>query len=880
MRVTSRLKAALAVALIAATVVPVARAQAPLEDTPIPMWIPEGQVSAAVKVGNTLVVGGNFTYVGPPTGPFAIVDGADATNFNTAAGLTGVVTKVVSDGAGGWFAIVAPPDTSGGGTLVRIAADGRKDAGFVPQLSLQSVAALAVDGGRLYVAGTAAVPGAFVPALRALDPATGASLAWVPASVPTNQITDLVASQGVLYVAIVGTNTSSGLALDGATGAVVPFPALQTGEVAAAIDDRVYVVNRSSEHFTLRAYTRAGIAVASFAPALYNRIYRIVTSAAAVHAIVQDTPGPSPSRVVALAAATGAETWSSSPSAYSSGPTDLALDGITLYVAGGTYAGFTSVARARLDALDAATGAPRAWAPSVGAHIASVAAANGRVALGGRFQSVGGITKRGLVSLDLATGRPTAVQPPDANAITALVASGDLVVATTTFSYEPPAPALPGELFAYSAATGTRYPRVLAVGSGDAFTLAIRGSTLFIGGLFQSIDGQPRRHLAAYNLVTGQVLPWNPDPNDYVYTLKAADSALYVVGRFTALAGAARAGAAAFDAGSLQLTSWDPQVPNIGTHSVDVWQDRVFLGIHVRTEQNLPSREFVRTIAVDRFSGARLNVDLPYGPILAQVAGTVAILSFPRSVPPLPQPRTIDGVTGQSLPWTPSVVDWSSTQRDKLIGLDGYLVLTGSNSVGGRPISNLAVFKPRVVLPGAPRQIQMTVVGSTVSLAWSPGAAPAPLGYVIEAGSAPGLSDLGRFPVGGATQVAAAVAAGSYALRVRAIGASGEGPASSEWRFTTPATPTPPSAPSGLVTSVAGNVVYLAWTAGPGNATTYVVEGGSAPGLSNLGVIAIGSLDTAAAGTVPPGTYHLRVRAANATGSSAPSNEIVVVVPR
>jgi len=84
--------------LALASVVPDAHAQAPLEDTPIPMWIPEGQVPAAVKVGNTLVVGGNFTYVGPPTGPFAIVDGADATNFNTSAGLTGVTGRVVSDG--------------------------------------------------------------------------------------------------------------------------------------------------------------------------------------------------------------------------------------------------------------------------------------------------------------------------------------------------------------------------------------------------------------------------------------------------------------------------------------------------------------------------------------------------------------------------------------------------------------------------------------------------------------------------------------------------------------------------------------------------------------------------------------------------------------
>ena len=133
--------------------------------------------------------------------------------------------------------------------------------------------------------------------------------------------------------------------------------------------------------------------------------------------------------------------------------------------------------------------------------------------------------------------------------------------------------------------------------------------------------------------------------------------------------------------------------------------------------------------------------------------------------------------------------------------------------------------------------------------------------------------------MGGATQVAAVVAPGSYALRVRAVGASGEGPASSEWRFTTPATPAPPSAPSGLVGSIAGNVVSLAWTAAAGNAATYVLEGGSAPGLSNLGVLPLGSLDTAIAGAVPPGTYYFRMRAANTFGPGPPSNEVIVVVP-
>ena len=241
---------------------------------------------------------------------------------------------------------------------------------------------------------------------------------------------------------------------------------------------------------------------------------------------------------------------------------------------------------------------------------------------------------------------------------------------------------------------------------------------------------------------------------------------------------------------------------------------------------------------------------------------------------------TFDGLTGQALPWHPTLyTSGFSDNGERLIGVEGHLVVVGSGAPRSFAYGGLSVSKPRLVLPGAPRQIQMTVIGSTVSLAWSPGAAPAPLGYVIEAGSAPGLSDLGRFALGSGTQVAAAVASGSYALRVRAIGASGEGPASSEWLFTTPSTSTPPSAPSALVGSVAGNVVSLGWTAAAGNATTYVVEAGTAPGLNDLGVLSLGSLDTAVAGAVPARTYYFRLRAANAFGSSAPSNEIVLVVP-
>ncbi len=864
-----------------------ARAQAPLEDTPIPMWVPDGAVADVVKVGNTLVVGGRFEYVGPPTGPFAIVDAADATSFSAGAGLTGSVHKVIADGSGGWFALQDPFAVGGpGGALVHINSGGERDPNFVAPAT--GGRTIAVEAGRLFVATFVSGPGGLQERLLALDPATGGALPWAPAVLPTN-IDRLVAGGGVLYVnssRSSGATLSTALAFDATTGATVPFPALQDSEVVAVADNRVYVVTKTPTTHTLSAYTADGQRVTTFPDVVYTAVNAVEASPTHVFVAARTVGGPLiPTQVVALDANTGALAWTSPTFSYldlvarDGGLLALAVEGNTLFV-GGQFTRAGGQARTRMAAFDATSGTLLPWAPSVGGiWVSSIAATSGRVAFGGLLRSVGGIVKRGIVSLDLTTGRPTAVQPPDSSYVTALAASGDLVVAATSnypFNVVP-------EVFAYSAATGTRYPKVLPL-NGAVTSMAIHGPTLFLGGAFSGVDGQARQYLAAYDLVAGQLRPWNPSPDNFVRKLKVHGGALYAVGLFRSLIGLGRSGAVAFDLNTLEATSWNPQHGGSYVVDTDAWQDRIFLGVHVRDEfQQTPPFSVVKTIAVDRFSGALLNVDLPVGTDIAQVGGTLVVSGNGRinTRPDTPLSlATFDGTTGQALPWTPSVIASEfSDNGEVLIGLDGHLAVLGPLSVGGRPFAGLAVFKPRLVLPGAPRQIQMSVVGSTVSLAWSPGAAPAPLGYVIEAGSAPGLSDLGRFPVGGATQVAAVVAPGSYGLRVRAVGASGEGPASSEWRFTTPATPTPPGAPSSLVTSVAGNVVYLAWTAGAGNATTYIVEGGSGPGLSNLGVIAIGSLDTAAAGAVPPGTYYLRVRAANAVGSSPPSNEVAVVVP-
>lgn len=84
-----------------------------------------------------------------------------------------------------------------------------------------------------------------------------------------------------------------------------------------------------------------------------------------------------------------------------------------------------------------------------------------------------------------------------------------------------------------------------------------------------------------------------------------------------------------------------------------------------------------------------------------------------------------------------------------------------------------------VAAPGtapAPGNLTAAGTGSAVEFAWTPPASTeAPLGYVIEAGSGPGMSDIATVPVGSAMRFATNVPAGRYYVRVRAINNLGPG---------------------------------------------------------------------------------------------------------
>jgi hypothetical protein len=174
--------------------------------------------------------------------------------------------------------------------------------------------------------------------------------------------------------------------------------------------------------------------------------------------------------------------------------------------------------------------------------------------------------------------------------------------------------------------------------------------------------------------------------------------------------------------------------------------------------------------------------------------------------------------------------------------------------------------------------------GSNVSLSWrAPSTGGSPTAYVIEAGSASGLANLANFSTGNtATSFSAAgIGAGAYYIRVKAANAAGTSGASNESLLIVGggACSSAPGAPSGFAASASGSTVTLRWNAAAGNPTTYVVEAGSAPGLSNLANSDLGSPATSYIATgVGRGTYYVRMRGKNACGTGPASNETLLVV--
>lgn len=179
---------------------------------------------------------------------------------------------------------------------------------------------------------------------------------------------------------------------------------------------------------------------------------------------------------------------------------------------------------------------------------------------------------------------------------------------------------------------------------------------------------------------------------------------------------------------------------------------------------------------------------------------------------------------------------------------------------------------------GTPTAFRLQWVGTTVVISWTaPSADTAedvPTNYVVEAGTSPGTKDAAVMRVGNVTSISANVTTGTYYVRVRAENPYGESDPTEDLEVRAPGSPLNPT---GLVNYGTGSVVDLRWQSAGGHAATgFIIEAGSASGLSDLATLEVGNVRQFVT-NAPRGVYYVRVRALNARGRSGPSNEIRII---
>jgi hypothetical protein len=575
-----------------------------------------GDVLAVASVGDTVYIGGDFSAAAQRTGPgvglsratgrsdpsFAEV-GFAANQTPPGGASDGVVRAVVRDGAGGWF-VGGLFNTVGGlprRNLAHILSDGRVDPRFAPKPD-GGVDELARSGRVVYAAGGfGRIGGRRRVGLAAVDAATGRGTGWDPKwsflGGGQESIDALAATGRRVYVGggferIGGKKRSSLAALDARTGRATQWdPKLETsfnGVVdALAVSGRtVYVgggLHRAGgkARHNLAAFDAASGRVTSWNPGSVGGVDALAVAGSTVYVggTFRSIGGRPRHRLAAVKASTGAATnWHPDPN----GPVDsLAVSGSTVY-AGGTFRSIAGQARHHLAALDAATGRATAWNPNpnrgdrtVNGVVDALAVSGSTVYAGGNFLSIGAQPRTNLAAFDASTGEvtdwnPNPYPPPPTGRVSGLALSGSTVFAGGDFSSVG---GQPRDSFAtLDASTGAATVATPNVGC-CVDALAASGSTLY------AADGS--NGLMALNLDQSARTDWRVYYNGRINALAVAGSNLYVAGSFKSIDGRPRNGFAALNASTGDVTDWDPHAQTTasdqGGHALAVSGSTIFV---------------------------------------------------------------------------------------------------------------------------------------------------------------------------------------------------------------------------------------------------------------------------------------------------------------
>lgn len=239
-------------------------------------------------------------------------------------------------------------------------------------------------------------------------------------------------------------------------------------------------------------------------------------------------------------------------------------DGGTGWYVGGSFSRVGSTERAALAHLTA-TSLDTSFAPAFNGGVFAMAKQGSTLYVVGIFTTVNGQARGGGAAFNLATG---ALLPwdPQLNVQQGVRVPNTIAVAGSTAfiggSFTTASGTARQGFAAVDATTGALLgaPAPVLNAGGSVNVLLLSGNTLYVGGGFTSLDGTARANLAAIDATTGAVLPFQADAGGAVRALLLDGSSLYVGGGFFNIGGIGRVALARVNAGTGAVDSWTMNV--------------------------------------------------------------------------------------------------------------------------------------------------------------------------------------------------------------------------------------------------------------------------------------------------------------------------------
>ncbi len=191
-----------------------------------------------------------------------------------------------------------------------------------------------------------------------------------------------------------------------------------------------------------------------------------------------------------------------------------------------------TVQRAFIGSIDAITGQPTSFAPTLNGTVFAFAVSpdGTRLYVGGNFTTVNGANQRRIVQFDTATGQRTSWKPsPGApnNVVRAIAVSTDRVYIGGAFTSLGTTSVM--RLAALSPTTGAQVPGFNPTADNLVRDIVLASNRLWLGGNFSNVNGTSQNKLAAIDPTTGATIGGVYHPSYPILDL-AAGTRLYAAG--------------------------------------------------------------------------------------------------------------------------------------------------------------------------------------------------------------------------------------------------------------------------------------------------------------------------------------------------------------